>query len=72
MAHLKTEEVTCRNCGHKQDFQIWNGKLPSLTEAVDVCKSCGFKSIWYTPLPLLSDEVLEKLRKDLAKPKDSK
>ena len=57
--HLTQKEVTCRNCGNKQNYNIYDGKFPTTESAVDVCKSCGFKSIWFDEDLKMNEQFME-------------
>ena len=60
--YLERKRVQCRNCGYEQDYNTYNGFIPSTTSSIAVCNSCGFKSIWYNELVKQPDDPLEAAR----------
>ena len=59
MVYMDRHLVECRNCGHEQGYNVFNGKSPALDRSIAVCDSCGFKSIWYNRKIELPDDVIE-------------
>lgn len=60
--HLTQKEVVCRNCGNKQNYNIYNGEYPTSEKAVAVCDSCGFRSVWFDEDLKMNKQFMEAIR----------